>query len=1163
MVCQSTADGALAVRRRRRHTGLRRGGEVRFLDGEWILSPSDLTGFSACAHLTVLDGLVAAGELDRPTRRDPLLDVLSRLGTKHEDELLDDLKEQGLEVVDIAPVTKTRADLEAAAAATEQAMRDGVDIVYQATFFHDGWVGHADFLKRVPTASPNLGSWSYEVADAKLARTVKPGALVQLCAYSDHVERIQGVAPESVHVLTGDKQSHTFRLASLAAYYRALRTRLNDAVEHPSKDTYPDPVGHCRICRWGALCANQRRADDHLSLLAGMRRDQTRHLQAAEIATRSALAAMKPGTEVPPIGPVALERLRAQAALQVKGEGMHPPIYELLEPEIPDETGPERGFAALPAPSPGDVFLDLESDPYALDGGLEYLFGIVEVVDGANVYHPFWGHTRAEERLAFEAAIDLITDRLATDPNAHVYHYAPYERTAIQRLMGAHGTREDEVDNLLRSEALVDLYQVVRQSVRLSTESYSLKQVEHCYFTREATEVMDAGSSIVTYEQWLANGEQNLLDEIEAYNKEDCLSLVGLQQWLETRRTEAEEQFGTIPRPAVRDDGPSEELTERERYLEDLAARLRQGVPLEADDRTPEEQARWLLGDLVHWHRREAKPAWWIFFHRLRDMDDEEYVDDPECMGGLEYEGVVEHVKQSLVHRYRFEPQDHKIAVGRPACDPTTEVAAGTVVRIDDAEGTIDLRRGASSEAPHPTALIPGGPLNDQVMRDAIANAAEWVVEHGVDSPGAWRAGRDLLLAYSPRVREHDDGNALAGADEAPLDAARRLVPLLDESCLAIQGPPGAGKTFTGAHVILDLIKKKRIGVTALSHAAISNLLREVAKRAAERGETFRGIQKCDDHDHCGIDAVEQTTDNARVEAALDAGEVELVAGTSWLWAREGMRDSVDVLFVDEAGQLSLANVLAVSGAAKNVVLLGDPQQLAQPSQGSHPEGAGVSALEHLLGEHQTIPPDRGLFLDATYRMHPRLCDFISEVVYENRLFPAPGLENQSVDGDAGLHFVAVSHEGNRTSSPEEADVVGKLIASVIGKDWRDQQGEVTKVDLDEVMVVAPYNAQVACLRRHLPDGTRIGTVDKFQGQEAPITIYSMASSTPEDAPRGMSFLYDLHRFNVAVSRARAVSIVVASPELLKVLCTSADQVPLANALCRYSECGLATAFPR
>jgi predicted RecB family nuclease len=1130
---------------------------MRILEGGWVFSPSDLTGFAACVHLTGLDRAVALGQVVRPERSDPLLDVLSRRGGEHEASMLVALGDEARSVVTIEPDTRTRAGLEAAAAATEQAMRAGVDVISQATFFRDGWVGHADFLERVDKPHSELGGWSYEVADAKLARTVKPAALVQVCAYAEQVEHIQGCPPTRVHVLTGDGVRHSFLLTSLAAYYRALRERFLAAVKDEAASTYPEPVEHCSICRWDAVCTKQRRSDDHLSLVAGMRRDQTRHLEVAAVPTRTALAVLNAGTVIDGIGAATLERLRAQAELQVRGDGVRPPLFELLEPEVPRDVGPERGFAALPEPSPGDLFLDLEGDPYALEGGLEYLFGIVELIDGKPVYHPFWGHTRAEEGQAFERAIDLIVDRYARDPNLHVYHYAPYEPTAIRRLMGTHGTRETEVDELLRGEVFVDLYQVVRQSVRLSTESYSLKQVETLYLEREANAVMDAGSSIVAYEDYLIDNDEQHLAEIADYNRDDCVSLVGLQHWLEARRRDAEAEYGPVPRPAYRDSAAGDDLAESQTDLAALVERLRAGVPETPEDRTPEQQARWLLGELVHWHRRQAKPAWWMYFHRVRDLDDQELADDSECIGGLTYEGVVGTEKSSEIHRYHFEPQDHKIAIGSSPHDPETQKAAGTVVFLDDAEGIIDLKRGIGRNVPHPRSLVPPGPLGDKVLQVAIAELTTWVTEHGMEGPGRFAAGRALLLGAPPRVQGSNKGAPLIATGESPLDATRRIAPLLDATCLALQGPPGSGKTFTGAHIIVDLLDAgKKVGVTALSHAAIGNLLREVCKVATKRGVEIRALQRASDDQHCGAATVERANDNERVEAAVQSGTVDLVAGTAWLWARPGMRDAVDVLVVDEAGQLSLANVLAVCGATTNLVLLGDPQQLAQPSQASHPQGAGASALEHLLGEHQTIPPELGIFLDATYRMHPNICEFISEIVYEGRLHPAEGegLERQAVGGDAGLHFVAVEHQGNRTHSDEEAKGVAELITRLVGKQWCDADGNTRDLGLADVLVVTPYNAQVACLQRHLPQDARVGTVDKFQGQEAPVTIYSMATSTPDDAPRGMSFLYDLHRFNVAVSRAQAVSIVVASPALLNVLCTAASQVPLANALCRYAE---------
>jgi uncharacterized protein len=285
-----------------------------------------------------------------------------------------------------------------------------------------------------------------------------------------------------------------------------------------------------------------------------------------------------------------------------------------------------------------------------------------------------------------------------------------------------------------------------------------------------------------------------------------------------------------------------------------------------------------------------------------------------------------------------------------------------------------------------------------------------------------------------------------------------------------------------------------------------------------------------------------------------------VVAGTAWLWAREDYFEAVDVLFVDEAGQMSLANVLAIAQAAKSLVLLGDPQQLDQPQKGSHPEGAELSALEHLLDGARTIPPDKGLFLERTWRLHPAICEFTSEVFYEGRLNSREGLEQQSVSGHpwlsgSNLWFFPVEHEGNQNSAPEEVECIAALIDTLRkpGVNWVDDKGQTRALRLEDILVVAPYNAQVSDLMVRIPQA-RIGTVDKFQGQQAPVVIYSLTTSSPEDAPRGMEFLYSLNRLNVATSRAQAMVIIVGNPLLLEPECRSPRQMQLANALCRYAE---------
>jgi len=646
--------------------------------------------------------------------------------------------------------------------------------------------------------------------------------------------------------------------------------------------------------------------------------------------------------------------------------------------------------------------------------------------------------------------------------------------------------------------------------------------------------VMNAGASIVAYEEYLERDDRSLLDAIKAYNAEDCRSTLELHRWLEACRDQADAKWGPIPRAEPKDGTAPESVADRAARVAVLAEQLTLGLPESREERDDEEQARWLLAQMLEWHRRESKPDYWMYFAR-RHMSDDELFDDRESISGLRYVGDVGQVKQSTVQRYAFTPQDHKFTKGKEVHDPVTERRTGEVVDVDDVAGWIDLLRGPSVLAAHPHALIPPPPVSTRALEDAIERIAEHVLAEGMRAPGPYRAALDLLL----RERRAPDAGPFS------------------ESYLAIQGPPGSGKTTKGAELIVSLVREgRRVGITAHSHAVIGNLLHAVCERAEHDSVEVRALQKAEDHQQCDASIVTCVAGNDVVEAAVASGEYDVIAGTAWLWARPNMTNAVDVLFVDEAGQKSLADVLAVSGATTQLVLIGDPQQLAQPSKGSHPEGAELSALEHVLGDEPTMPDDLGWFLASTYRMHPAVCEFVSAVAYQGRLHPAPGegLEHQVVDGFAGLRYVPVEHVGNRSWSTEEVEVVDALVRDLVGKLWTDRSGATRPLELDDVLVVTPYNAQVAKLTDALPEGARVGTVDKFQGQEAPVTVYSMATSSADDVPRSMEFLYDLHRLNVAVSRARAVSVIVCSPELMRVQCRTPEQLKLANALCVVQE---------
>lgn len=1172
---------------------------MQLIDGRAVCSASDLVGFLACEHLTSLERAALAGLVARPIRIDPELDIIHRRGLEHEARYLNELRQANQQVVSVDP-DGYEADagerLRAAAAATERAMAEGAQIIYQATFFDGAWRGHADFLRRVdsPDRPSRWGPYHYEILDTKLARHVKAGAVLQLCSYVEMLTALQGVQPEFMYIVLGGSAHNVaqLRVDDYMAYYRSMKRRF-EAVAGPQAPpsqypptTYPEPVEHCEVCRWSEECAARRRADDHTSLVAGITRRQRKALATRAVTTLEALGDLVLPVD-PPLDGIsreALTRVREQARIQLEGRRTGRLLHELLHPSTGQAIDPERGLATLPEPSPGDLFLDLEGDPYALEDGFDYLFG---VLDGESNYTAFWSRdadgqfSLAGEKHAFEALIDFLMARLDRNPHLHVYHYASYEPTALKRLMGRHATREEEVDRLLRGGVLVDLYRAVRQGLRASVESYSIKRVEALYGFQRAIDLHDAGSSIVAFTEWLELGDMERpgadhLARIEAYNRDDALSTRRLRDWLEDRRIDLARETGLpVPRPSERTAEAPPELSERQQRVASLSARLCAGVPVDPADRTEVQHARWLLAQLLSWHRREDKSTWWEFF-RLMGLTSDELVEEGDPIGGLEPVGPIGEPRgrnrNRQIWRYRYPDQEHEIGAGVKVYDPALAQAhptsppwdwcVGTVEAVDLAARTIDVDRLIHPDAGHPKALVPFVHFQTKEQQDALMRIGEWVAAHGLEVNGPYQAARDLLMRRAPRVGQAP-GASLRRPGEESLAAARRLVLRLERGILAIQGPPGSGKTYTGARMISASIRSgKTVGICANSHKVIGHLLVKAVEAAGEEGVDVRPMQRADEeHDFCGHPSVQQAEDNAVVEEALGAGAVNLVGGTAWLWSRQSMAGSVDVLFVDEAGQMSLANVLAISQAASALVLLGDPQQLEQPLKGTHPPGADRSALAHLLGSAATMPAERGLFLETTWRLHPELCRFTSEVFYDNKLRPEPRLEGQNIDGmgplrGTGPRLILVAHSGNDNESIEEAQEIAALARLLVEGEtcWVNPEGRQHRIGWHDLLIVAPYNAQVGAIARLLPPQARVGTVDKFQGQEAPLSLYSMASSTPEDAPRGMSFLYSRNRLNVATSRARCVAAVVASPELLRVRARTPEQMRLANALCRFVE---------
>ncbi|MEM7500531.1 MAG: TM0106 family RecB-like putative nuclease [Pseudomonadota bacterium] len=1124
---------------------------MRLIDKTLRLSATDLANHLSCAHLSQLSRSAAEGRAEKPKWHDPIGEILRERGIAHERAYLSHLRDtQGIDVVAI-PEGAESATIER----TQQAMRDGAPLIYQGGLGNDRWYGRTDFLQRVETPS-ELGAWSYEVIDAKLATDTRAGTVLQLCIYSELVAALQGVWPVHAAVVAPHHgfQPETFRLADYAAYYRLVKRSLEGALTEEPGKTYPEPTAHCEVCAWWRDCNERRRSDDHLCFVAGISRRQTDELRRLEVGTLEKLGTLSDAPKPARGSKDALERIRKQAAIQLESRVAGEPLFELLKPI--DGT---HGLAMLPAPSKHDVFLDLEGDRLAADGGRDYLFGYVRP---GQPYVPIWASTPTEERQAFEDLVDLLLDAHYVDTDMHIYHFGAYEPNAFKRLSGRYATREAELDVLLRAERFIDLHRVVRHSLRASVESYSIKDLEQFYgFTRKQ-DMREATASRRAIE-WAIEFREPVLDTerfaahiqaVEDYNREDCESTEGLRDWLEALRGGLDV---LLMRPAPKSGEASDRVEETAEETQRVMAALLADLPVDLEEHDEEQHAQRLLAHLLEWHRREEKAAWWEYF-RLRELPLEDYADERSALASLRYVSTVGGTPKRPLKRYSFPAQDNDVRSRDDVALPDGRTM-GSVEGFDPAASTIDIRhsgRFADDVAEH---IFVHRNVNPGAKPAALLDLGRFVADHGVDTDGPLRAARDLLLRRPPRLS--GDPNGLTPvADETELETACRLGTALEHGVLPIQGPPGTGKTYTGAHMIVDMVRRgKRVGITAVSHEVIRNLLANAIQIANESGlQDFKCLHKGRAKEGAPA-ALHAFNDYKRIHALFGQRGYGVLGGTAWLWARPDFSESVDVLFIDEAGQMSLADVLAVAGAAENIVLLGDPQQLEQPQQASHPPGTSASALEHILGDRQTIAESAGLFLQQTRRLHPNICDFTAELFYENRLSAYPGLERQAVlesrFPEAGLVYVPVRHQGRQARSEEEVRAIADIVAELTtrGTMWRDKDGVERVLDVDDLMIVAPYNAQVTALSAAIP-AARIGTVDKFQGQQAPVVIVSLTTSTYDEAPRGMSFLYSANRLNVATSRAKGLCLLVGNPELFEPECKTPEHIRLANAFCRYRE---------
>ncbi len=1178
-----------------------------------LITPTQLALFSRSPVIGAWWEEVHAIDPERAPR--PAASSLDQLlfasGLEHEGVLIADLKAAGKTVAEL----RGRQD-EEDYAATLEAMRSGADVIWQASLRNGEMRGSADLLERIERPSA-LGSWSYIPIECKLSSHPRPIYLVQACAYCELLEPVLGHRPERFRLYLGggrfEEGEQGYPVARFWSWYEQLRQRYREfrASFDPSQEPEDAPGDHGL---WEPFIEQRLQEKRDLILVANLRQSQRSRLRAAGITSLDALAASADDQLVPGLDPAVLQRLRDQARLQLASEQRSDgrPAFAVRPREQQS-----RGLAMLPTPDAGDIWFDMEGFPDPISGEkLEYLFGACYRDDqGALQFKGWWAHSPAEEKQAFDGFVEWVQERRARHPDLHVYHYASYEKTALGNLASRHQIHQALIDQWLREELLVDLYPIVRNGLVVGAPSYSIKKVERLYGEARQEEVESAADSVVQYAEWRKSGQSGapgrepgrspLLQALQDYNEKDCQVTEGLHRFLlglpETQQIPFRaNKWGT----AGTGEPGEEQASAYEKDLEVAARELLAELPGSIED--PAAQGprgfSWrlqkLIAQLIDFHEREGKVEWWEFFHRLQ-MTPEEREDDSEVIARARLESVETLTRQSNGYRYRFdasqplklaakEGRNPRFAVVPLRRDGERLIALEQLLKPDgkslDPEGVLDdteadlvtLKVSGRMLSQAVEAGLPGGdlprhadlvPLPKQIYRlmlkDLVRLAQDWVFERRPLPPALLhlleRRSLPELVSLNQRIRQ------------APDTTAAELAAFLQQADgvgLSLQGPPGTGKTTVTGALIAELVTAgQRVVVSSTTNEAINNVLIKAQECLDARGSEALVVKASSSTGHAAdVTSLAGSRAQALKEADLPESPAVL-GGTVFSLVKEAYDGApFDLLVLDEAGQVPVSNLLYMSRVARNILLVGDQQQLSQPNRAAHPEESGLSCIDYVMQDHAVVPADRGVFLATSWRMPPPLTQLVSELFYDGQLQAAPLNAANQVHWESpgqGLVFEPVPHSGNSTLSEEEVAHIVDLVERLHGRPYwraRVRNGQLETIEAvlsgRDILITAPYNMQVNRLQKRLGERARVGTVDKFQGQEAPVAIHSLTASDGDSAPRGLDFLLDPNRVNVAISRAQCLSIVVGSPQLATGISSSIQNVQRLSRLCRLMDGG-------
>lgn len=1133
---------------------------MRFHHNKITFSPTELVRFFESEFASYMDHFdkIISEEIRKdlgvhrdPT--DPLLDLIKDMGNQHEENIIDKMEKSD----PLVRIEKDKQNRKTSIKQTLLAMKHGEEKIYQAAIGNETMFGYADLLVKKKEPS-KLGDYHYIPYDFKIARHPKPTALIQLCCYCDILQSIQGLLPPFFAVVTKDETPHFFKTNSFFYFYQFLKERFLHYHTAVSKDHIPIPNKKAEHRDWSIFAKKRLHILDDISLVAGIRSAHSLILRREGIKKLSDLSKYNTDTNSIKGIPVGILRnLKDQATIQLKSKGKPTPEFKVLS-----HTGERQGLEMLPPKHTADIFFDMEGYPLLGLEGLEYLYG--NAIHEDPQYTCFWAMREQEEASAFKKWLNWAYQRWQKNPGMHIYHYRHYEPATIKKLMGKYGTGEQEIDDLLRHQVFVDLHRIVIQGLRIGTFSYSLKEVELLYYEKRHTSVKSGGQAAYHFFHFLNSNNLSensyFLQKIRSYNQDDCFSTKKLCEFLWDLQKKHNIKYLTSSAESKEKKHRSSQIKEdcqnKAQILLNQVPIQKRSFSLSRMEKEKEVYTANLLANLLEFHIREDKPGWWDYFSRL-DMSEEEMLEDRNTITScqlVELKYNKHKIQFEKEQEINFDKEDKVIVLENK--DNIWDTY--TILDLDLIEGALWLKPNKENSIPREGVFTLVPEKNDFYKKNLFSSLLATAHDFSSQSRffGLKKCIYDLLLRKAPDLPNHK--GALITDKDKLIEEVSSHVFNLNNSVFCIQGPPGTGKTHTAAHIILYLIKKgKRVGVTANSHKAILNILKMIQEQNKEN-IVFQ-CQKVKDSKNSTEEKkflqklpIELISSNQINESA------QVVGGTTFFFSRKREETAYDYLFVDEASQVSLSNMVAAARATKNIILIGDQNQLDQPIQASHPGESGHSALTYYTDGKTTISKDKGVFLPVSYRMHPSLCQFISNHFYDGKLAYHPTTSQQKIIlkdtklPESGLCFIPVEHSSNVHSSMEEAKVISDLYKQLLKAKWKNREGKITNITTKDILVVAPYNFQVACLKKELSvEAARVASVDKFQGQEAPICILSLTASTIQDAPRGISFLLNKNRLNVALSRACCLSIIVGSKNLADTNISTIPNMELMNIWCQ------------